>query len=100
MGKPDDIAEDVRDAATLAADAILQAAGSGLRYYDLNGTREKIIAASARAIMAERMAERERAAESLVELVERRRAEKRNRGNDYILSCASYIRNPIREGHQ
>jgi hypothetical protein len=46
----------------------------------------------ARAIMAERAAERERCAAELEQVVEERRAVKRKAGNDYIVSCAGYLR--------
>ena len=52
MSRPDDIPEDVWEAARLASDAVLIAAGSGLRYYSFQSTVAAIITASARALMA------------------------------------------------
>lgn len=52
MSKPDDIPAEVWAEAITAADAVLRAAGSGLRHYSLESIKNGIIEKQARALLA------------------------------------------------
>jgi hypothetical protein len=79
MSRPNDIPEDVWEAASLACTAAPE--------YTMY-LHEKV----ARAILAERDSGRERWAQYLEAVVRTRESQKRRRGNDYILAAASSIR--------
>jgi hypothetical protein len=71
---------------------VIAAANRVCRLLDIRSTLANCIP-----IMDAILAEREKCAQSLEALVERRREEnpKRHLGNDYILSCVRYIRSRV-----